>query len=168
MQPDCVAQVARCLADTGVDPQRIALELTEGAMITHPEQVGERLRQIRALGVRMHIDDFGTGYSSLAVLHQLPIDVLKIDRAFVSRIGTEAEQTTLVPAIVAMAQQLNMGTIAEGIETPAQVSYLRTLGCVYGQGYLFARPLDQAAATKLVQAPARWIRNMTTIMTRSA
>jgi diguanylate cyclase (GGDEF)-like protein/PAS domain S-box-containing protein len=168
MQPDCVAQVARCLADTGVDPQRIALELTEGAMITHPEQVGERLRQIRALGVRMHIDDFGTGYSSLAVLHQLPIDVLKIDRAFVSRIGTEAEQTTLVPAIVAMAQQLNMGTIAEGIETPAQVSYLRTLGCVYGQGYLFARPLDQVAATKLLQSPARWIRNMTTIMTRSA
>ena len=110
------------------------------------------LDQLKDLGVRLAIDDFGTGYSSLGYLQRFPIDFLKIDRSFVERLDTEAEQYAIVDAIVRLAQALGLGVIAEGVETPAQVEALRELGCELVQGYLFARPEPAEEAAKLLEA----------------
>jgi EAL domain-containing protein (putative c-di-GMP-specific phosphodiesterase class I) len=99
-----------------------------------------RLASLAALGIHLAIDDFGTGYSSLAYLSRLPIDTLKIDRSFVSRLGLEPESDAVVRTIVALAHTLNLSVTAEGIERPEQAARLRSLGCQYGQGFLFARP----------------------------
>jgi EAL domain-containing protein (putative c-di-GMP-specific phosphodiesterase class I) len=116
------------------------LELTESAMMNDPETAIRALNGLRQLGVKISIDDFGTEYSSLAYLQRLPVDVLKIDRSFVTPLGDEGTSESLVAAIVAMAQALSIETIAEGIETVAQEQRLSELGVDKGQGYLFARP----------------------------
>ena len=102
----------------------------------------ETLNQIRALGCQLYLDDFGTGYSSLSYLHRLPIDALKIDRSFVQAIDSEGNNSEIVEAIVVMAKSLGLQVIAEGIETEVQLTRLRHLKCLYGQGYLFTKPLD--------------------------
>ena len=104
-----------------------------------------RLHEIRSLGVTLALDDFGTGYSSLSCLHELPIDVVKIDRSFVSLAQTSDYHRVLIEATVLMARTLGMGTLAEGIETPEQAQMMRTIGCGKGQGYLFSRPLARDA-----------------------
>jgi EAL domain-containing protein (putative c-di-GMP-specific phosphodiesterase class I) len=104
--------------------------------------------------VQISIDDFGTGYSSLSYLHQFPVDTLKIDRSFISRMGANGEHSEIIVAIVTLARSLGMEAIAEGVETISQRDQLRELHCDYGQGWLFARALDQAAATRLVASLA--------------
>jgi len=111
---------------------------------------------LKARQVRLHIDDFGTGYSSLSYLHRFPIDALKIDRSFVSRIGQHGEGLEIVRAIRTLAENLEIGVTAEGIETAEQLAQLRALRCEYGQGYFFAKPVEGEAAEALIRAAQRW------------
>ena len=108
----------------------------------------ETLKQLKALGCQLHLDDFGTGYSSLSYLHRLPIDALKIDRSFVKAIDAEGNNSEIVEAIVMMAKSLGLKVIAEGIETETQLIKLKDLQCLYGQGYLFTKPLDPHSLSK--------------------
>jgi len=148
--PTLVDHVDSILADTGIDPKRLRMEITESAIVARPEAAAAKLRQLRQRGITLSMDDFGTGYSSLSYLHQFPFDMLKIDRSFVSRIGRNGENSEIAAAIVALAQGLGMKVVAEGVETPEQAEQLRTLGCHYGQGYHFAKPLGAPAAADLL------------------
>jgi EAL domain-containing protein (putative c-di-GMP-specific phosphodiesterase class I) len=114
----------------------------------------DRLRALKALGVRLAVDDFGTGYSSLAYLQQFPVDVLKIDKSFVDDVARSADAAALARTIVALADMLGLRTVAEGVEDGAQRSTLESLGCTLGQGYLFARPLDAPAIRRRVERRA--------------
>jgi diguanylate cyclase (GGDEF)-like protein len=129
-----------------LEPSRLAIEITEGIIMHDVKLARRRMEELHELGVELHIDDFGTGYSSLEALHYLPIDALKIDRSFVSRLGTDGRSEELVRAIVAMGTSLGLALVAEGIETPEHRDQLRDLGCRYGQGYWFSRPMPAAQA----------------------
>jgi EAL domain-containing protein (putative c-di-GMP-specific phosphodiesterase class I) len=118
------------------------LEITESTLAERPDETSHLLAAIRALGVRIAIDDFGTGYSSMAVLQKMPIDILKIDRAFVTRCAESDDAAALLKAMISVARGLRKEVVAEGVETPAQAALLRTLGCQYLQGFLFARPVN--------------------------
>ncbi len=150
--PGLVADVAAALAGSGLDPACLVLELTESVLMEDPDRAAATLNELKALGVRLAIDDFGTGYSSLAYLQRFPIDILKIDRSFVARIGGRPEDAALAHAIIKLGQTLHLDVIAEGIETDDQLNELRNLGCEYGQGYLIARPLAPDAMTTLLDA----------------
>lgn len=143
-QADLVESVRRVLEETLVDPRLIKLELTEGSTIDDPERAIETLSGLKRLGVRISLDDFGTGYSSLSYLHRYPIDVLKIDRSFVSRALESSHNAQMVRTIIALAKGLGMAAVAEGIEEHAQADLLTDMGCELGQGYLFARPMPSA------------------------
>ncbi len=132
-------QVDRILASTGIDPQTVWLELTEGAL-SHAETSINALQSLRDLGVHLAVDDFGTGYSSLGHLKAFPVEALKIDQGFVDGLGTDPNDTTIVGAVVGLAHSLGLAAIAEGLESPSQLAELRTLGCDYAQGYLFGAP----------------------------
>jgi diguanylate cyclase (GGDEF)-like protein len=152
--PDLVDRIDAILAETGVDPSCLRMEITESVIMGQPESAAAKLRQIKQRGIRLSMDDFGTGYSSLSYLHKFPFDVLKIDRSFVSRIGPRGEGAEIAATIVALAHSLGMETVAEGVETAAQAAHLRSLRCHYGQGYHFARPLAAAEATALLARSA--------------
>jgi diguanylate cyclase (GGDEF)-like protein len=138
-QPDLVGSVRGILEDTGIPPASLTLEITESCLMEDSD--ANQLRGLAALGIHLAIDDFGTGYSSLAYLSRMPIQTLKIDRSFVSRLGQEPESHAVVQTIIALARALGLGVTAEGIERPEQSALLRALGCTRGQGFLFARPL---------------------------
>jgi diguanylate cyclase (GGDEF)-like protein len=138
----------------GIDPPSLALEITEGVVMRRVDQARKTLGQLQDRGVRIHIDDFGTGYSSLEALHHLPIDALKIDRSFVSRLGVDNRSAELVRTIVLMAGNLGLDVIAEGVESTEQQDELRRLGTTYGQGYLYSAPVAGAAATELLRRRA--------------
>ena len=135
------AEIAAVLADTGLAPACLDIELTESLFMDDITVAVELLHSMKALGVSMSIDDFGTGYSSLSYLSRFPIDVLKIDRSFVSAIGRDANDAALVSSIIALAHNLKLAVIAEGVETAEQLDYLRRHGCDEMQGYYFSRPL---------------------------
>jgi len=138
--PSLVSLVADVLAQTEFPPEALRLELTEGVAMANPVRATEILTRLRALGIRVSLDDFGTGYCSLSYLQQFPVDTLKIDRSFVARIAEGGSQREIVRLIMALADTLGLEVVAEGTETQEQVDYLMTLGCGYGQGFLFARP----------------------------
>jgi EAL domain-containing protein (putative c-di-GMP-specific phosphodiesterase class I) len=138
---DLAESVAEILARTGLDPVHLRLEITESALAGESGKEAGTLEALSDLGVGLVLDDFGTGYSSLAYLNRFPLDALKIDRSFVEALGVEQERTAIVEAIIGMARALSMDVIAEGVENEAQLSELRRLGCDYGQGHLFSRPL---------------------------
>jgi diguanylate cyclase (GGDEF)-like protein len=142
-EPGLVASVQATLVAHGMPPAALQLEVTE-SLAAQDDQVQQRLRDLKALGLTLALDDFGTGYSSLASLHLLPVDVVKIDRSFVSQVGSSAHHRVLVEATVKVASSLGMGTVAEGIETEDQAQVVTQLGCMKGQGYLFSRPLPAA------------------------
>ena len=144
--PDLVDRVAQVLAETGIRPSDLKLEITESAIMENPEEAVRVLNEIRALGVELHMDDFGTGYSSLSCLHRFPITGLKIDRAFVEDIQIRRDAAALIKAIVNLAHDLNIHVVAEGLEMPAQVAFLQALDCDLGQGFRFAKPLSAEAA----------------------
>lgn len=146
-QTKLVDQIKQVLEDTNLDPGLLKLEITEGAVMENAEMAVTVLKQLKALGVQLSVDDFGTGYSSLSYLHRFPLDTLKIDQSFVSRIGEADENGAIVRTIVTLAENMGMDVVAEGIETLAQLRELKRLNCSYGQGYLFARPLNTSAAT---------------------
>lgn len=141
-----IDDVRDALADSGFNPRALVLELTESVVMSDAATVIRRLEELRALGVRLAIDDFGTGYSSLSYLQLLPIDILKIDKSFVDRLTHATRDTALVRTILGLADSLSLRCVAEGIENAEQRSVLSSLGCHYGQGYLFARPLDASEA----------------------
>ena len=149
-RPDLATRVAEILQQTGFKPESLKLELTESVLITHSETVKETLEQLHTLGVQLHIDDFGTGYSSLSYLQNFPLNVLKIDQSFIQRMAESAESTELVRTIVALARSLNLKVTAEGVETAAQLEQLRVLGCEFGQGFLFAKPLSAVEVVRFM------------------
>jgi diguanylate cyclase (GGDEF)-like protein len=149
---DVVDTVARALAQSGLPPRTLRLELTESMLMDNAPKAAQVLAELRALGVSLDLDDFGTGYSSLSYLHNFRLDTLKIDRSFVAR-GTEELGTwEIVTAIVNLARGLRLTVIAEGVENDAQLKQLRRLGCEYGQGYLFGKPLAAAEMEAMLSA----------------
>jgi predicted signal transduction protein with EAL and GGDEF domain len=152
-QPDLVDVVARVLCETGLEPARLQLEITESVMMQEPAATIGRLHRLKGLGVRLAVDDFGTGYSSMAYLSVLPIDTIKIDRSFVLRLGQQAEDSAIIRAIVSLARSLNLRVTSEGIETVAQLAALVALGSDVGQGYYLSAPVDAPAAAALLAAP---------------
>jgi EAL domain-containing protein (putative c-di-GMP-specific phosphodiesterase class I) len=145
-----VDDVAAALADAGLAPEALLLEITESVVMQDSAANLARLHALKALGVRLAIDDFGTGYSSLSYLQRFPVDVLKIDKAFVDRVAHDGHDAALARTIIALADMLNLRTVAEGIEAPEQQARLLSLGCALGQGYLFARPLAPEDLTPLL------------------
>ncbi len=141
-QVDLVSQMRRLIAESGMDPRCISVEITETIAMADGERSAAVLAELKTLGVGIDIDDFGTGYSSLSRLQGFRVDTLKVDRAFVSRIDTDRETYEIVKIIVMLAHSLGLDVVAEGIETPEQLAMLRTLGCELGQGYLFSKPVD--------------------------
>jgi EAL domain-containing protein (putative c-di-GMP-specific phosphodiesterase class I) len=148
VHPDLVARVKDALASSGLSSRGLRLEFTESVLIEREEPVIETFAQLHALGIRLDLDDFGTGHSSLGYLHRFDLDGLKIDRSFVSNIGENGERSEIVRTIVALANNLGMVVIAEGVETPAQLAVLQAVECDYVQGYLFGAALtaDEIAA----------------------
>ena len=140
-QTDFVPQILEVMARTGANPLLLTLELTESMLVTNMEDIIEKMRALKAHGVSFSLDDFGTGYSSLAYLNRLPLDELKIDQSFVSHLLTDAHQTAISRAIVAMGHSMGMEVIAEGVETQAQCDFLAQLGCDAYQGYYFGAPV---------------------------
>ena len=149
-QNDFVDIVRNALVESGLEPNSLILEITEGVLLRETAEIAARLRQLKELGIRLAIDDFGTGYSSLGYLQTLPLDVLKIDKRFVDNVATGSDNAALASAIIAIGQALGMTTVAEGIEREDQANVLRRLECQYGQGYMFARPLTPAGIETLL------------------
>jgi diguanylate cyclase (GGDEF)-like protein/PAS domain S-box-containing protein len=147
-----VDDVRRALSDSGLDPRQLVLEITESVLMQQNEVILERLRALKAVGIRLAIDDFGTGYSSLGYLQRFPVDILKIDKAFVDDIGSAGTEPALVRAILALGETLQLQTIAEGIEQSRQLSGLQELGCEMGQGFYFARPVEVVEIDALLDA----------------
>lgn len=145
-----VDQVGRILRETGVNPERVRLEITESATMGDAESAVRILIRLRALGVQLSVDDLGIGYSSLSYLHRFPLNVLKIDRSFVTDIVTKPESRDVVNSIVGLARGMGLQVVAEGAEHEDQIEVLKTLGCDFRQGFVFHRPLDAAAAMALL------------------
>ncbi|MEM8826936.1 MAG: GGDEF domain-containing phosphodiesterase, partial [Pseudomonadota bacterium] len=142
---DIVEAVSAALDHSGLPGDALKIELTESAIVRNPERARRIFADLKALGCSIAMDDFGTGYSSLSYLQSLPIDILKIDRSFVDGLLVSEDSRNIVTAILSLAEALGMTTIAEGIETEAQLTALRGAGCAIGQGYFLARPLDETA-----------------------
>ena len=151
-QPDLLATVRAALDEHGLAPGRLVLEITESAVMENGTGTVETLAALKAMGVRLALDDFGTGYSSLAHLHRFPLDILKIDRSFTAALGADRQGGSIAGAIVSLAQALDLVTVAEGIEDAAQQRRLEGLGCTYGQGFLFSRPMPPAAFDDVLRA----------------
>jgi EAL domain-containing protein (putative c-di-GMP-specific phosphodiesterase class I) len=149
-QPDLVENIANVLELTALPPHCLKLEITESVFSDNIEAAVGLLTRLRELGVQLSIDDFGTGYSSLSYLQRFPVDTLKIDRSFVNQMMENEENIAIVRTIVALAQNLGMDVIAEGVETEAQLNLLRKLECEKGQGYLFATPLNAAIVEQFI------------------
>jgi EAL domain-containing protein (putative c-di-GMP-specific phosphodiesterase class I) len=143
--PTLVEDIVRILRETGLAPQHLELEITEGAVMADPDSARATLARLREIGISLAIDDFGTGYSSLGYLKRFPVNVLKIDQSFVRGLGQDDQDSAIVRGVIALAQSLALSVTAEGIETFEQLARLRELGCDHGQGYLLARPLQGEA-----------------------
>jgi diguanylate cyclase (GGDEF)-like protein len=144
--PDLMERIEQVLQETGIDPSDLKLEITESSVMEDTDQAIRILSQIRAMGIELHMDDFGTGYSSLSCLHRLPITGLKIDRSFVEDVEVRKDAASLIKAVVQLAHDMGIQVVAEGLELPAQVTFLQALHCDLGQGFRFSRPLTAAAA----------------------
>ncbi len=151
-QASIVENVALALAQAGLDPQALVLEVTESMMMQNTEATLIKLQDLRALGVRMAIDDFGTGYSSLSYLQRFPVDILKIDKSFIDGLREEDGESALARAIIALGETLGLRTVAEGVEVEEQAAWLIEQGCHMAQGYHFARPMNRQAFEELLQA----------------
>jgi EAL domain-containing protein (putative c-di-GMP-specific phosphodiesterase class I) len=145
--PQFVDSVLRAINHGGLPSNRLVLEITESLLLRDDDQVWDDLRRLRSRGIRIAIDDFGTGYSALGYLRQVPLDIVKLDRVFISTMVSSGRQRALVRGIVGLTNALGLETVAEGIETPLQRDICADVGCTYGQGYLFAHPMSEAAAT---------------------
>jgi diguanylate cyclase (GGDEF)-like protein/PAS domain S-box-containing protein len=150
--PGLLERLDALLAQAGVSGEALHFEITESLLLLESPEVLERLHGIRQRAIKLCVDDFGTGYSALGYINRFPIDVIKIDRSFIQAMQAEAEKVEVVRTITQLAHSLSMGVVAEGIETEAQLAQMRSLHCEWGQGYLFAKPLDRDAATVMIAA----------------
>src|SRR5687768_17220006 len=153
-QSDLLERIKEALATSKLSPHCLKLEITESVVMENAEAAALMFKQLRSLGVQLSIDDFGTGYSSLSYLHRFPLNYLKIDRSFVMRLTTDNDNA-IVRTISSLARNLGMQVIAEGIETEEQHQQLKMLGCEYGQGYLFSRPVDERGVVHLLTQDSR-------------
>lgn len=151
LEPDIVDVVGSCIRNAGITAGQLILEVTESALYADTDQLVARLSDLKRLGVMIAMDDFGTGHSTLLQLRQLPIDIVKIDRAFIAHIDDQREDYALAAAVVRLAASLGKSTVAEGVENPAQFAHVRALGVDHAQGYLFAKPLDPSAITDMLR-----------------
>ncbi len=156
MKSEMVDQLLGILEETGLEPRHLRIEVTENVIMDHADLAIRNLMELRALGVQLSIDDFGTGYSSLSYLQRFHYDELKIDRSFVSQLGSPGESRAIVETILNLANSLGIGVVAEGIETADQVDRLRQMQCPHGQGYWFSRPLTVPAAEELIASAPTW------------
>lgn len=154
--PGLVEQISTIIEDTKIDAANLRIEITESAVMENAETAIAMLKEIKQLGVRISIDDFGTGYSSLSYLHRFPVDTLKVDRSFVNTMEDGTENGEIVRTILALAKALKLSVVAEGVESIHQFHQLRILGCEFGQGYLFSRPLPVAEAEKFLSNKVAW------------
>ena len=145
---------AQALAASGLPAHCLELELTESVLAERPQEMRQVLQRLRELGVRIAVDDFGTGYSSLVHLKRFPIDVLKIDQGFMRDIPASGDDMAISATIIAMGRSLGLNVLAEGVETPGQLAFLRERGCDSYQGYLFSRPVPAEQFARLLQAQA--------------
>jgi predicted signal transduction protein with EAL and GGDEF domain len=152
IQPNLVEQVKQVLGETHLDPGSLKIELTESVAMQDAERTTRILTELRALGLGTSIDDFGTGYSSLSYLIRLPLDILKLDRSFVSRMDKNKESRQIVHTIISLADNLGMDVVAEGIETVEQADELKLLGCQYAQGYFFSKPINKGSVEALLKS----------------
>ncbi|NJR66455.1 MAG: bifunctional diguanylate cyclase/phosphodiesterase, partial [Leptolyngbyaceae cyanobacterium CRU_2_3] len=152
LQPDLLEQIDRILNETGLQPHNLKLEITESLFMTNTEATRFKLRRLRNNGIQLGLDDFGTGYSSLSYLHRFPINTLKIDRSFISHLGTNGENSEIIETITVLAHKLGMDVVAEGVETAEQLAQLRIIGCEQIQGYLFSPPVAASKMAKLFEA----------------
>jgi EAL domain-containing protein (putative c-di-GMP-specific phosphodiesterase class I) len=159
-QGGLVSVVRAALGDTGCRPSLLVLEITESAAMQNLERVRSTLGELRETGVGISIDDFGTGYSSLSHLKHLPVDSVKIDKAFVRDLASDEGDAAIVSAVIAMAHSLRLTVVAEGVESPEQLDFLRQRGCDLAQGYLFGRPVPAAPqpgnADRRQASPGAW------------
>ena len=155
-RPRLPKAVQAAIEHARIDASRITLEITESALLQEPEAAIATMRDLKALGVSLCVDDFGTGYSSLSYLKQLPIDALKVDRAFVRGLDVDIEDRAIAEAVVALAHTLGLGAVAEGVENESQLSQLRRLGCDGAQGFYFSRPVPAAEAGELLRSRSTW------------
>ena len=154
--PRLVADVAAAIADTGIDPADVELEITESVLMDDVDMSEETLGQLHALGVKLAVDDFGTGYSSLSYLRRFPVDLLKVDRSFVDGLGEDPGDSAIVTAIITLAHTLGLSAVAEGVESALQLAELRRLGCDRGQGYFMARPAGGPEIGELLARTPTW------------
>jgi diguanylate cyclase (GGDEF)-like protein/PAS domain S-box-containing protein len=154
-QADLGSVVAAIIADAGIEPGLLEFELTESMLMNDPEAAVRTLQRMRTWGVRLAVDDFGTGYSSLAYLKRFPLDALKIDRAFIRDITTDPDDAAITQAIIGLAHSMKLTVVAEGVESLAQLAFLRARGCDEMQGYYFARPLPAAECTQALRSGRR-------------
>ncbi len=150
-QADLIERILESLAVTGLNPEHLKLEITESALMDNTDKAADIIAQLKSHKIKLGLDDFGTGYSSLSYLHRFPVDTLKIDRSFISRMDQAGENAAIIKTIVALAQNMDFQTVAEGIETDSQLASLKELDCRFGQGYLFSKPLTAVEAEKLLQ-----------------
>jgi len=146
------------LEETGIDPRTLVLEITEGVLLTTDDVALTRLHELKALGIKLAVDDFGTGYSALSYLQRLPMDILKIDKAFIDRVGEDNDQERLLNGIIKLAHNVNLATVAEGIETSEQAEALLRLDAELGQGFHFARrcALTRSTCCSVSDPRSRW------------
>jgi PAS domain S-box-containing protein len=150
--PQLVSDIKEALEETRIDPHRLHLEITESVAMADPVRTNQVLWQLKDLGVGISLDDFGTGHSSLSRLRRFPVDVLKIDRSFVSQMDTDAESRQIARLIIEFAHTVNLEVIAEGVETSAHIEHLKRLACELGQGYFFSKPLDHQGVERLLSS----------------
>jgi EAL domain-containing protein (putative c-di-GMP-specific phosphodiesterase class I) len=150
--PDVVTTVLTCVRESGIDPRTLAIEVTESTAMADGDTGFRALRDLSAEGIRVAIDDFGTGYSSMEQLRRMPVDIVKVDRSFVSGMASDSTDREIVAAVVGMARALNLSVVAEGIETREQAEALRELGCDIGQGFLFAKAVPAEELEDLAQS----------------
>ena len=155
--PDLVASIATILREEKLPPSQLELELTEGLLLAATQETRQQLIGLKALGLTLAMDDFGTGYSSLSYLKKFPIDVIKIDRSFIKDIPDSQDDMEITSAVIAMAHNLRLKVVAEGVETAAQLRYLRSQRCDIGQGYLFDRPIAGKLLAEHLRRYPNWL-----------
>lgn len=158
-EPGFVEAVQQVLNSTGIDGRNLKLEITETVIMENADSIAEVLERLKELDVEIHMDDFGTGYSSLSYLHRFPLDVLKIDRAFVGTMSANHDYADVVHTVVSLAHTLNMQVTVEGVETLDQLVKLMAVGCDYGQGFYFAEPMNAEAAKKIISSEPEWLKS---------
>jgi len=156
VQPDLADRVAEVIAETGVQPSSLCFEITESVLMDDAEAVLDIITRVRALGVQFAIDDFGTGYSSLGYLKRFPVDSVKIDRSFVSGLGSDPGDSAIVSAVIGLAHALGMRVTAEGVETEEQLTTLIALECDEAQGYFFSPPQPAPDLRSLIARTRTW------------